>query len=101
MSEGSTFKYYIFMNLLVALPASALLNAWKSTLTHSVPRPIQDPELSLADFELAEKLDAGNADIYHHRGQVRYRAVRVEPGANSVNSNLLTLKRCESSPAAS
>merc|ERR1711935_425923 len=32
--------------------------------------PSKDPELSFADFALAQSLDPENADIYHHRGQV-------------------------------
>ncbi len=31
----------------------------------------KDPELSFADFGKAEDIDPDNADIYHHRGQVR------------------------------
>ena len=33
--------------------------------------PSKDPQLSFADFELAVQLDPDNADIYHHRGQVK------------------------------
>ena len=33
--------------------------------------PKTDPELSLKDFARAIEIDAGNADIYHHRGQVQ------------------------------
>merc|ERR1712098_882258 len=32
--------------------------------------PAKDPQLSFADFSLAESLDPENADIFHHRGQV-------------------------------
>jgi len=32
--------------------------------------PSKDPQLSFADFSTALELDADNADIYHHRGQV-------------------------------
>lgn len=32
--------------------------------------PQTDPELSLKDFARAIEIDAGNTDIYHHRGQV-------------------------------
>lgn len=33
--------------------------------------PEKDPLMSLADFELALKIDPTNPDVYFHRGQVK------------------------------
>ncbi len=33
--------------------------------------PNKDPQMAFADFARAIEIDMDNADIYHHRGQVR------------------------------
>ena len=39
--------------------------------------PSTDPQLSFADFTRAVDLDPDNADIYHHRGQVRLDIIAI------------------------